>query len=578
MSMFTEKNKKSIRFKFLSVMSVILFMGTLVLSAVIAINQRVVLKNFLISQGHSRASFIAKLSKDPLLVKDSIQLDTIVNDSNRDEDIIYTIIHDTRGNLLTSQYASINYRIPRIKVILSGLSKDTELKGIISAIKEKEPIIEISNQIMIDIKPAGKVTIGVSGYRISQQILKTILFVIALNLIVAFILGSVLFTVSRKIILDPVTELASTADRLAKGDLSTRVNIKTTGEVQMLVESFNAMAGDLEKTTVSKETMEKLIDSMPYGIILIGKDKKILGANNAALAMMNYESEADIAGMICNNTLCPAEKDKCPIIDLKQDLDRSEKELITKDGIHIPILKTVVTIEIDKKEVLLEAFIDITERKQAEDLIKKSLKEKETLLREIHHRVKNNMSVISSLLALQADQIQDDTLKRMFEESQKRVKSMALVHEKLYHTKDLSHIDFSDYINTIAGELISSYHRPGREIITNIKAEGIVLDIDSAIPCGLIINELITNALKYAFPEDANGELSICFTKSDKTFTLTIKDNGIGLPEGFNFKIREARTLGLQLVDALTRQLRGTMQLNSDGGTEVVISFKERGI
>ena len=217
---------------------------------------------------------------------------------------------------------------------------------------------------------------------------------------------------------------------------------------------------------------------------------------------------------------------------------------------------------------------DITERKQVEERIRQSLREKETLLKEVHHRVKNNLAVVSSLLNLQAKQIKDESLKGMFEESQQRIKSIALVHEKLYRSKDLSRIDFSDYITTIIGELRSSYRKEGGEIGVNIRADTICLDIDAAVPCGLIINELVTNSLKYAFPGSKSGEVGISVTESDSLYTLTVKDNGRGLPEGFDHT--RTGTLGLQLVEALTRQLRGTLEIRSVAGMEAVVTFSRK--
>ncbi|MBF0558070.1 MAG: PAS domain-containing protein [Nitrospirae bacterium] len=217
---------------------------------------------------------------------------------------------------------------------------------------------------------------------------------------------------------------------------------------------------------------------------------------------------------------------------------------------------------------------DITEAKRAEELIKQSLREKETLLREIHHRVKNNMAVVSSLLSLQANSIKDLSVRHLFEESQQRVKSMALVHEKLYGTKDLSSINFKDYIKTIVQEIMILYHVDSSAIATEINIEDIELDLESAVPCALIINELLTNAFKYAFAGEKGGVLSICFTKVDSTYTLTVRDNGVGLPEGFDEK--ETDTLGLQIVNVLTKQLRGTLQIKSDEGTEAVVTFSTR--
>jgi two-component sensor histidine kinase len=218
---------------------------------------------------------------------------------------------------------------------------------------------------------------------------------------------------------------------------------------------------------------------------------------------------------------------------------------------------------------------NITERKQAEELIKQNLEEKETLLREIHHRVKNNLAVISSLLGLQANRIQDNITKEMIAACQQRIKSMALVHEKMYSTENLSHVDFSDYINAIVREIVSPYHHRNRNIVTRICVRNILLDIETAIPCGLIINELITNVIKHAFPETTCPELSINFEKADNTYTLTVQDNGTGLPGDFGSS--SAKSMGLLLIRALTRQLRGTVQFRSDPavrhGTTVVVTF-----
>jgi len=218
------------------------------------------------------------------------------------------------------------------------------------------------------------------------------------------------------------------------------------------------------------------------------------------------------------------------------------------------------------------------ERLYAEEKIQQNLLEKKTLLREIHHRVKNNMAVISSLLRLQADQIKDDSMKELFDESRQRIKAMALVHEKLYRTESLARIDFDDYITSVAGELVSAYHTPKREIITRINARNMVLDIDTALPCGLIINELLTNALKHAYKEQASGELCIDLKKVDTTYTLTVQDNGIGMPDGFDHT--KAQSMGLELVTVLVRQLLGTLQFQANGaggqGTRVIITFKEK--
>ena len=295
--MFKDKFNKNIQFRFFCVIVTILLIGTIVLSSVIALNERRLLKNSLLANGQSLALFMAKLSRDALVMKDTIQLDAIVNEANK-EDIAYTVISDEQGNFLTSQYASINYLSPRFMSILSRLSRDSELPDIINAIKKEESIIEISIPVMIDIKPIGKVTIGMSEYRIRQQIVKNVLFIISLNIAVAFVLGAMLFVASKKIILGPIAELAKATSVLGDGNLSIRVNVETMGEVKILVDSFNKMLGDLEKVTVSKDNVDKIINSMMDTLIVISQDNKMLLANSSALSLLGYEEKELIGNPI----------------------------------------------------------------------------------------------------------------------------------------------------------------------------------------------------------------------------------------------------------------------------------------
>jgi PAS domain S-box-containing protein len=218
------------------------------------------------------------------------------------------------------------------------------------------------------------------------------------------------------------------------------------------------------------------------------------------------------------------------------------------------------------------AWRDVTERKQAEDKIKASLLEKETLLKEIHHRVKNNLQIISSLLRLQSRQIRDRQALQLFTESQNRVQAMALIHEKLYRSSNLAKIDFEEYIKTLVEELFRGYDARKRSITFNANVDRVSLAIALAIPCGLIINELVTNCLKYAFGEAVGGQISISLQERVRDqFILTISDNGVGLPEDLNF--RNTNSLGLQLVCRLTKQLEGTIELDRSQGTKFKIVF-----
>jgi PAS domain S-box-containing protein len=216
---------------------------------------------------------------------------------------------------------------------------------------------------------------------------------------------------------------------------------------------------------------------------------------------------------------------------------------------------------------------DITELKKAQNEINKTLKEKEMLLKEIHHRVKNNLMVISSLLNLQSKYIHDEEALDIFRESQNRAKSMALIHERLYRSTDLKRIDFGDYIRTLSNDLYHTYMPEENRIDLNMDLENLMVDINTTVPLGLIVNELITNSMKHAFKE-GEGEINIIFHKKGDEFTLIIGDNGVGLPADLDF--RNTETLGLQLVNNLTAQIDGAIELERSHGTRFKITFKEQ--
>ncbi len=288
---FNRKFSKSLRFKFLIIMSVILLGGMLLTSLILAITERSVPKDSLTTTGQNLASFIAKLSREPLIAKDSIQMDAIVNDANKYENVAYAIIRDAQGLALTTPLASINYRLPRLNALLSRLSRDHELPKIIEAIKENELVIEVSAPIMLHDKRIGEVTVGILGQEMNQQIAGIILFVTAVNLAIAFVLGAVLFFASQKIVFNPLIALANASSDLAKGNLAAEVKIKTTGEVKTLIDSFNAMVKNLEKVTVSKDYVDNILRSMMNALIVVSPDKMILRVNDAACSLLGYKEE-----------------------------------------------------------------------------------------------------------------------------------------------------------------------------------------------------------------------------------------------------------------------------------------------
>ena len=251
--------------------------------------------------------------------------------------------------------------------------------------------------------------------------------------------------------------------------------------------------------------------------------------------------------------------DKTTACDKSRGLDDGADGYITRPILNNELLSTVKAMD---------------RIKQAETQLRKETEEKKVLLSEIHHRVKNNMQVISSLLSLQSTKIKDKQCADIFKESRDRIKSMALIHETLYQTKDFSKFDFGHHVKTIANHLFRSYGVSPDKIRLKIEMEDIPLKLNNAIPCGLIINELISNSLKYAFPKDGTGEIKITLRPMNQDeIELMVSDDGIGMPEGID--IEELESMGLQLVNILAEnQLEGEIDLDGDGvGTEFRIRF-----
>ncbi len=215
---------------------------------------------------------------------------------------------------------------------------------------------------------------------------------------------------------------------------------------------------------------------------------------------------------------------------------------------------------------------DITRRKRVEKKLTASLKEKEVLLKEIHHRVKNNLQIIYSILNLQSGKIKDKRILNIFKQTQNRIKSMGLIHEKLYQSKDLARLDFAQYIRSLTVHLFHTYKIKANEVNLNTDIGDVFFDIDTTIPCGLIINELVSNSLKHAFPGSRKGEVSVKMHKDQKGhYTLIVRDTGIGFPRDVDF--RKTDTLGMKLVSDLVKQLKGTIELIRIKGTEFKIIF-----
>ena len=330
----------------------------------------------------------------------------------------------------------------------------------------------------------------------------------------------------------------------------------------------------------SEERFRALFEGAPDAIFLADPGSgKILDANPTASKLMLRPKE-EIIGLH-QSQLYPPRMEKYSKESFSNHARQKEEPhsvdifVLRSDGSETPVEVMAQTVHIKGKPVLQGVFRDITERKQAEEKIKASLKEKEVLLREIHHRVKNNMQVIISLLSLQSDNIKDKQSLEMFKESQDRIRSMSLIHEKLYQSEDLANIDFSGYVKDLVNRLFGSYGVNPERIELKIEIEDVSVGLDYAIPCGLIINELVSNSLKYAFPQEGKGEIKIALRSvNEDELELTVSDDGIGIPEDLDFENLES--LGLDLVKTLAEHnLDAKIELNRAGGTKFHIQFKK---
>jgi len=263
---------------------------------------------------------------------------------------------------------------------------------------------------------------------------------------------------------------------------------------------------------------------------------------------------------------------------LKEILEGKEAPIFEVDGIRrdggiIHYELRAVPIKKDGEIAAVQAILrNINDRKLVEEEIKKSLREKEQLLKEIHHRVKNNLQVISSLLSLQSGHSQDRPTLEMLRDSQNRIRSMAMIHEKLYQSEDMSEIDFGRYIVDLTTQMLGTYGVDSSLIELKFTGENVFLGLDISIPCGLIINELVSNALKHAFPNGKEGQIRIDLqSDANGKFNLIVSDNGVGMPKGLDFN--NTRTLGLQLVNTLVNQLDGTIELDGREGVSFRMSF-----
>ncbi|MEE4355679.1 MAG: histidine kinase dimerization/phosphoacceptor domain -containing protein [Desulfococcaceae bacterium] len=322
---------------------------------------------------------------------------------------------------------------------------------------------------------------------------------------------------------------------------------------------------------------------MPPGIPFFRPFQEVLSAQKPETAEVQFVGTGQIRfwAQVDFSAWTPAHAPGARVLCAMRDISlrKSVEQEVETYHLHLEEMIRSRTKELEESNRRLREEICI--RRQSEERLTESNQEKEVLLREIHHRVKNNMQVIISLLRLQSRKIQGEKPAAVFIESQERIRVMAMIHETLYRQKSLAHIDLADYLGRLVRSLIKVYARPGLSVRPDIRIgradEGpdpdMQLNIDQAVPCGLIVNELISNALKYAFPNQKEGEIRIrAEMREDRRLELRIEDNGCGMPEDTN--LEECESMGLKTVMILARrQLGGRVHVRSGQGTAFRICF-----
>jgi PAS domain S-box-containing protein len=323
----------------------------------------------------------------------------------------------------------------------------------------------------------------------------------------------------------------------------------------------------------AKEEWERTFNSVPDMITVLDCQNRIVRVNRAMAERLKVSPE-QCAGLACFESVhgLPEPPSHCPHVRTMRDQQEYSTE-IHEQRLGGDFLVTTTPLRNERGDMIGAVHVarDITQRKRAEEAMQASLREKEVLLKEIHHRVKNNLQVVSSLVSLQSDNLTDAAMQEQFREVRHRIRAMALVHEKLYQSIDLARVDFGDYARELIGYLIR-FHRTAVDVNWQIIADSVHLDIEKATPCGLILNELTTNALKHAFNGHPRGEITLelrCNGSGD--MELKFSDNGIGLPAGLDW--RNTRSLGLRLVQLLTYQLNGKIEVRGGPGTTFHLSF-----
>lgn len=462
-----------------------------------------------------------------------------------------------------------------INLLEINSQSETEYKKLISLNKKLDIILESQETDVIQVEINKK-------NEDAQTYLKIINIIIGSGFIILlFIIYFLVFSITK-----PLNQLLVGFNAVGEGKLDTRLEINSRDEMQQLADFFNKMVDNLEMITVSKSYVDNIIGSMLNMLIILDNDHKIIRTNKFVSQILGFTKE-ELNGSNINEYFFNKEHRLIKNDNVLTSII-SESYFKCKNNQSIPVLFNKSELK-DKNEKIIGYVCiaqDMTKIKEIEkernkieiqktQVEKKRAEERGILLKEIHHRVKNNLQIIKSLLNLQSHTIENNEVNDLFKQSQFRINSMAIIHEMLYQTEDFTQINFSHYIEKLVSDLINSYKGSEHHIHTNIDIKNIHFNVDTSIPLGLIINEIISNSLKHGFRNIDSGTISIDISKSNPSdFILRIGDDGIGESGKINFNVK--KSLGLNLISGLTKQLNGSIEMDKNKkGINYIIEFQE---
>lgn len=376
-------------------------------------------------------------------------------------------------------------------------------------------------------------------------------------------------------ITQPVNTLTSAAKKIGGGNLDQRIKLRSKDELSRLADTFNQMAENLSKSMVSRSYVNNIIQSMGDMLFVTNDEGIIQMSNKTVHRKLGYNND-DLEDFSVWNILEENDRERIKKTIVTNDLAINEMEtkIVSKEGHVLPVIlsTSILSDEVSEEVRLVFVASDISVQKESEQRISESLHEKNILLAEIHHRVKNNLAVISGLLQMQMWNVNDESAKVALQHSQLRIQSIALVHEKLYQNETFADINISDFARELVNAVSDSFKQPEQNIILNYRMDDIKMNVNQAVPLSLLLNECIVNCYKHAFRNKNTGEIDINLDLNGDTVEIVVADDGHGLPEGFDFESQQS--LGVTLIRTLVSQLRGEAEYSSNGnGTRFSFEF-----